>query len=108
MNACPNKWVDWIYLAEFWYNSSWHSALGFSPFQVLYCYAPKHFGVDSSSVYPLPSLQDCIQEKGLMSELVKQHLARAQKRMKVQADKKRSKRSFEVGEKVYLKLQPYV
>jgi hypothetical protein len=108
VNACPNKWVEWIYLAEFWYNSSWHSALGFSPFQVLYGYAPRHFGVDASSVSPVSSLQDWIQEKGLMTDLVKQHLARAQRRMKTQADKKCSERSFEVGEMVYLKLQPYV
>lgn len=43
-----------------------------------------------------------------MTDLVKQHLARAQRRMKTQADKNRSERSFEVGEMVYLKLQPYV
>ena len=43
-----------------------------------------------------------------MTDLVKQHLARAQRRMKTQADKKRCERSFEVGEMVYLKLQPYV
>lgn len=48
-NVCPGKWVDWIYLAEHWYNSSWHSALGFSPFEILYRYSPKHFGIDTLS-----------------------------------------------------------
>jgi ribosomal protein L21E len=43
-----------------------------------------------------------------MQSLVKQHLARAQDRMKRQADKGRSERSFQVGDSVYLKLQPYV
>lgn len=43
-----------------------------------------------------------------MNELLKQHLLRAQHRMKSQADKNRSERSFSVGELVYLKLQPYV
>lgn len=23
-NAAPSKWYEWIHLAEFWYNSSWH------------------------------------------------------------------------------------
>ena len=43
-----------------------------------------------------------------MLELVKRHLHRAQQRMKEQADKKRSERSFQPGDQVYLKLQLYV
>uniref|UniRef100_A0A0A9D0I5 Tf2-1-like SH3-like domain-containing protein n=1 Tax=Arundo donax TaxID=35708 RepID=A0A0A9D0I5_ARUDO len=43
-----------------------------------------------------------------MQPLVKQHFLRAQQHMKLQADKKRSERAFEVGECDYLKLQPYV
>jgi len=43
-----------------------------------------------------------------MNTLIQQHLARAQKRMKTQADKSRSERQFAVGDWVYLKLQPYV
>lgn len=43
-----------------------------------------------------------------MLAAVRQHLLRAQQRMKSQADKKRSDRSFTVGDMIYLKLQPYV
>lgn len=35
-NAAPSKWFDWLHLAEFWYNTTWHSALKQSPFYVLY------------------------------------------------------------------------
>jgi ribosomal protein L21E len=35
------------------------------------------------------------------------HLARAQNRMKVQADKKRREKEYTIGDRVYLKLQPY-
>jgi hypothetical protein len=44
----------------------------------------------------------------VMSELVQQHLSRAQLRMKKQADQGRSERSFAVGDQVFLKLQHYV
>jgi ribosomal protein L21E len=43
-----------------------------------------------------------------MQHLIKQHLARAQERMKRQSDKKRSERQFQIGDMVFLKLQPYV
>jgi hypothetical protein len=43
-----------------------------------------------------------------MIALVKMHLQRAQQRMKLQVDKKRTPRTFEVGDLVFLKLQPYV
>lgn len=43
-----------------------------------------------------------------MTQLLQQHLQRAQQRMKHQADKQRSERQFVVGDMVYLKLQPYV
>jgi hypothetical protein len=43
-----------------------------------------------------------------MTSLLRQQLIRAQQRMKKQAHKHRSGRSFAVGDMVFLKLQPYV
>ena len=36
VNACPTKWFQWLPLAEFWYNTCEHSAIGRSPFEALY------------------------------------------------------------------------
>ncbi|KAJ1295626.1 hypothetical protein BS78_01G237700 [Paspalum vaginatum] len=73
MHSCPKQWAKWLSLAEFWYNTCYHSTLQASPFK-----------------------------------LVKFHLHMAQQRMKQQADKKRSERTFKVGDMVFLKLQPYI
>lgn len=43
-----------------------------------------------------------------MLEHIQQNLQRAQSRMKNQADKNRQERTFQVGDWVYVKLQPYV
>lgn len=43
-----------------------------------------------------------------MVDIIRQQLLRAQQRMKHQADKNRSERTFQVGDQVYLKLQPYI
>jgi hypothetical protein len=36
IHEIPTHWKKWLPLAEFWYNSSHHSALGCSPFKALY------------------------------------------------------------------------
>ena len=108
VHAYPSKWTSWLSLAEFWYNTSSHSALGHSPFEVLYGHAPRHFGIDSASACAASDLFDWLQEREVIKNLVRQHLLRAQDHMKRQADKGCSERVFQVGDRVYLKLQPYV
>jgi hypothetical protein len=34
------KWNSWLSLAEWWYNSSFHTSLKMNPFQVLYGFPP--------------------------------------------------------------------
>jgi hypothetical protein len=107
-HSCPSQWHRWLSLTEYWYNTSFHSALGKSPFEVLYGCPPRHMGLDVESVAPVPDLQSWLSGRAHMQELIHQHLLRAQDRMKRQADKGRSERVFLVGDKVFLKLQPYV
>jgi hypothetical protein len=40
IHDCRAKWKRWLPLAEFGYNSSYHTILGCSPFKVLYGYDP--------------------------------------------------------------------
>jgi hypothetical protein len=90
VHSCPTKWIHWLSLAEFLYNSSHHSALGRSPFEVLYGHPSRHFGLSAASVSS--QIADWLVEKTLMQDLVRQYLIRAQERMKRQADKHRSER----------------
>jgi len=57
VHSCPSKWATWLPLAEFWYNTSFHSALGKTPFEVLYGYPPSHFGITASDACTVPDLQ---------------------------------------------------
>ena len=104
----PSRWAKWIPVCEFWYNTNWHSATGKTPFEIIYGHAPRHFGLSVEGAVQSDDLQQWLNDRLVVMESVKQHLLRAQQRMKHQADKHRSDRSFAVGDKVFLKLQPYL
>ena len=86
----------------------YHSALGRSPFEVLYGHPPRHFGITNLQMCSTLELEAWLKERELLSRLIHQQLLRAQQRMKHQADKHRSEHIFSVGDLVYLKLQSYI
>lgn len=108
VHACPKNWAKWIFLAEYWYNTSFHSALGRTPYEVLYGTLPREFGVAQIDTCTVPDLEAWLREREVMRELLQQQLKHAQDRMKKQADKRRTDREFEVGDSVFLKLQPFI
>jgi hypothetical protein len=82
--------------------------LGLSPFEALYGHPPRHLGIKNSEDYAVPDLAAWMKDRNFLSQLIQQQLLRAQQRMKHQADTHRSEREFQVGDLVYLKLQPHV
>lgn len=106
--TCPQCWAQWLSLAEYWYNTNWHSALGKSPFEVLYNHSSRHFGIVPDDACIVKELQSWMDEGNNVLELLRQQLLRVQHKMKVSADKKRTFREFAVGDQVFLKLQPYI
>jgi hypothetical protein len=108
VHSCQTKWVQWLHLAEFWYNTSYHSNLHKTPFEVLYGHNPRVLGIDRVEACALPNLEEWLRERALMTKLLQHHLERVHQRMKLQADKGRTERTFEVADWVFLKLQPYL
>ncbi|KAJ0890196.1 putative nucleotidyltransferase, Ribonuclease H [Helianthus annuus] len=104
----PHTWSQWLSLAEWWYNTTWHSAIRMSPFKALYGMDPPiHLPYIPNST-TIDTLDTWLNTRDSMIATLKQSLERARNRMKQFADLKRSERSFEVGDWVFLKLQPYV
>ena len=94
VHSCPRQWLKWLPLAEYWYNTSTHSALGRSPFEVLFGRSPRHFGITDLAASPVPGVASMLAERTTMLASVRHHLLRAQQRMKHQADKKHSEHLF--------------
>lgn len=108
VHATPNKWSQWLSQAQHWYNTAFHTALGKSPYEVLFARKPTHFGVVDLGQSTVPDVQTWLEQRSLMQGLIHQQLLWAQQRMVSQANKHRQERQFSVGEMVYLKLRPYV
>lgn len=94
-------------MAEFWYNSSYHSALSCTPFKALYGYDPPFAAAPVLQEVADKSVEELLSDRLAHLEMLKEQLARAQNRMKHKADRNCSERQFSVGEMVLLKLQPY-
>lgn len=103
----PKTWHSWLSLAELWYNSTYHSSLGCSPFKALYGYDPKVGATPSLQPTTPSTVAELVENRELHLQALKEHLASEQNRIKVMADKQRSDIEFQVGDKVLLKLQPY-
>jgi hypothetical protein len=103
----PRKWLSWLPLAEFWYNTSFHMSLQLTPFQALYGFPPP---LISELLIPGPddlNAATFLESKQQMLNQLKQNLYKAQARMKKFADMHRSKCTFSMGDRVYLKMEPY-
>ncbi|KAL0408452.1 UNVERIFIED_CONTAM: Transposon Ty3-G Gag-Pol polyprotein [Sesamum radiatum] len=103
----PKSWAKWLSLAEHWYNTNFHQSLRTTPFEALYGYAPTPFSLEPYIETDHPDVDGYLKDRNKMIELFKVNLREAQNRMKHYADKKRTERVFQVGDSVYLRLQPY-
>ena len=103
-NDSPHRLAEWLPLAGFWFNSNFHTSLKLTPFKALYGFPPptlQSYVLGTTRVATLDAL--LCQREAILATL-RANLVAAQERMKVQVDRHRQERSFEVGDWVYLKL----
>jgi len=101
------QWVKWLPLAEWWYNTSFHITTKMTPFMALYGYQPPSITSYLRENSKVQAVEHHIEHQQEVLQLLKDNLALAHNRMKQQADQHRSERSFDVGDWVFLQLQPY-
>ncbi|XP_026390907.1 uncharacterized protein LOC113286531 [Papaver somniferum] len=103
----PKKWFSWMALAEWWYNTSYHTSIKMYPFKDLYGYDAPHLAFPTTITTYVVAVEEYLAHRNAMLDILKDSLFVAQARMIFFADQKRTERSFEVGDLVYLKLHPY-
>jgi hypothetical protein len=63
IHSCPKDWSKWIALAEYWYNTTYHTALGLTPFEVLYGRPPRYFGITDPLECVVPKLETWLKDR---------------------------------------------
>lgn len=103
----PSSKVSYIHLAEIWYNTSAHTAIGLSRFKVLYGQSPPRLLSNIKS--PLSPMEastfTCERQQALRD--MKGHLDKSIVTMKHKVDGHDQDIIFELGEIVLVKLQKY-
>ena len=103
----PKQWPEWLSWAEFWYNTNYTSATRMTPFKALYGHDPPILLKGTTIPSAIEEVNQLTTARDNMLAELKRNLLRAQDRMRAQANQHRREVEFQVGEWVYLKLQPY-
>lgn len=103
----PCKWNFYLPWAEYWYNTTYHISTGMTPFQALYGRLPPTIPSYNEGLSPVHEVDQQLRNRDELLQQLKANLTRSVNRMKQLADKKRRDMSFEVGERVLLRLHPY-
>ena len=94
-------------MAEFWFNTNFHTSLKLTPFEALYRFPPPKLHAYIPGTTRVDVLDSLLSQRQEALATLRGHLLAAQERMKFHADRHRVARSFQLGDWVYLKLQPY-
>jgi hypothetical protein len=103
----PTKWYKYLHLAEYWYNTSFHSSIKMSPFQALYGRSPPTVLNYVKGQTTITDLDESLEQRQQLLNTIKENLKSSKAKMEIQANKKRKECTFFPGNLVLLRLQPY-
>jgi len=100
------SWVECLPLIEFTYNNNFHSSIGMAPFEALYgrrCRTPLCWYESSESALLEPEV---VQETTKKVKMIQEKMKASQSRQKSYHDKRRKDIEFQVGDHVFLRVNP--
>ena len=103
----PCQWSTFLHWAELWQNTAYHSSTSMTPFQALYRRPSLVIPLYSMRFSPVDEVDHSLATRYALLKHVKENLATTRNRMKQIADHGRRDVTFQEGDLVFLKLQPY-
>lgn len=93
-----NRNTHFLPLAKFCYNSSYHSAMGMSPFEALYGKLTPSIASHVPSVTKISLLEELLSQKKEILQLLKPNLIQARNRKTQLGNLKRTHKTFTEGQ----------
>jgi len=93
----PNKWYQYLHLAELWYNTTHHSAIGTSPFHVVYSRPPPTIINMLHSPRACAIIPNILSQYSIILHELNENLQHTCQRMCDQANRQCADRSFNFG-----------
>ncbi|GJT13662.1 putative ribonuclease H-like domain-containing protein [Tanacetum coccineum] len=103
----PKKWTEWLPWAEYSYNTSTHTSTKLMPFQIVYGRLPPKLVPYIRGTTKVQEVDEYLCDRDEVLRQLRNNLLASQNRMKINADRHRRELEFNVGDFVYIKLQPY-
>ncbi|KAK1664958.1 hypothetical protein QYE76_053117 [Lolium multiflorum] len=100
----PRAWVDWLAWAEYCYNTSYHSALHATPFEVVYGRPPPAMLPYASGTARTETADDLLRTRDEILAEARQRLLQAQQLARRYYDAHHREAEFAVGDWVWLRL----
>jgi hypothetical protein len=97
-----NQWAQWLPLAEWWYNTSYHTATHMTPFEAVYGQKTPSILSYLPGASKIQAVDLTLIAREAILHTFKENLVMAHNRMKQQADQGRSECQFVEGDQVFL------
>ncbi|KAK8938483.1 hypothetical protein KSP39_PZI011733 [Platanthera zijinensis] len=90
----PKSWAKWSPLAEWWYNTTYHSAIKMTPYEAVYGQEPALYVPYISGTTQVEEVDRSLEARERVISLLKLNQAHAQNRMQVMADRNRREKTL--------------
>lgn len=103
----PKKWATLLSWAEYHHNTTFQASAGMTPFEVTFGHKPPSMLNYCSGSSAFEAVDTDLRSRDVILSQLRDNLLKSQTAMKFYADKNRTAMTFEPGQLVLLKLQPY-
>ena len=76
------KWLQWLHLAEWWYNTTYHTSTKMTPFKTLYSYEPPRWKEIIQGRKKVSTIKYQLEDNQRIMQTLKDNLTMAQNHMK--------------------------